>query len=74
MVDVRDEDFRGGHIAGCVNIWSDQFHDDDSVDALIHKHSLAGYKQLVVTCFMSQQRGPFCASRSSRIWLELCPH
>ena len=63
MLDVRDEDFRGGHIAGCLNIWSDQFHKDDSVDAVIRKHSLAGYRRIVVTCMMSQQRGPFCARR-----------
>ncbi len=64
VLDVRDEDFRGGHIAGCLNIWSEEFHEDASVDALIQKHSLAReYSCVVVTCFMSQQRGPFCARR-----------
>ncbi|BDA50392.1 probable dual specificity phosphatase ibp1 [Coccomyxa sp. Obi] len=63
VLDVRDEDFRGGHVRGCLNIWSENFYEDDDVDALIQKHGLLRYKQVVVTCFMSQQRGPFCAKR-----------
>lgn len=65
VLDVRDEDFRGGHIRGCLNIWSENFYEDEDVDALIQKHGLTRYKQVVVTCFMSQQRGPFCAKRCS---------
>ena len=61
MLDVRDEDFRGGHIPECLNIWSDDFADDASVDSIIQKHALTQYQMLVVTCYMSQQRGPFCA-------------
>ena len=63
VLDVRDDDFRGGHIPGCLNIWSDEFADDDDVDSIIQKHVLSQYKMVVVTCFMSQQRGPFCARR-----------
>ncbi|CAL5229180.1 g12457 [Coccomyxa viridis] len=63
VLDVRDDDFRGGHIPGCLNIWSDEFADDDDVDSIIQKHALGQYKMIVVTCFMSQQRGPFCARR-----------
>ncbi|EIE22872.1 Rhodanese-like protein [Coccomyxa subellipsoidea C-169] len=63
VLDVRDEDFQGGHIRGCLNIWSEEFYDDENVDAVIQKHGLLRYRQVVVTCFMSQQRGPFCAKR-----------
>ena len=63
MLDVRDADFAGGHIPGVLNIWSDEFADDDSVDSIIRKHAFTQYKMIVVTCFMSQQRGPFCARR-----------
>ncbi|CAL8464790.1 g4325 [Coccomyxa elongata] len=63
VLDVRDEDFRGGHIRGCLNVWSENFYEDEDVDALIQKHGLTQYKQVIVTCFMSQQRGPFCAKR-----------
>ena len=63
MLDVRDADFAGGHIPGVLNIWSDEFADDDSVDGIIKQHLFTQYKTIVVTCFMSQQRGPFCARR-----------
>ena len=63
VLDVRDEDFQGGHIRGCLNIWSEEFYEDENVDSLIQKFGLLRYRQVVVTCFMSQQRGPFCAKR-----------
>ena len=63
MLDVRDADFADGHIPGVLNIWSDEFADDDSVDSIIKEHALTQYKMIIVTCFMSQQRGPFCARR-----------
>ena len=63
VLDVRDADFAGGHIPGVLNIWSEQFADDDSVDSIIKEHYFTQYKIIVVTCFMSQQRGPFCARR-----------
>ena len=63
VLDVRDADFAGGHIPGVLNIWSDEFAGDDSVDSIIKQHAFTQYKMIVVTCFMSQQRGPFCARR-----------
>lgn len=63
VIDVRDADFAGGHIEGCLNIWAESFYDDDDVDELIKKHDLLCCKRLVLTCFVSQQRGPFCARR-----------
>ena len=63
VLDVRDADFAGGHIPEVLNIWSDEFADDDSVDGIIEEHAFTQYKMIVVTCFMSQQRGPFCARR-----------
>ncbi|CAK0786970.1 hypothetical protein CVIRNUC_010186 [Coccomyxa viridis] len=63
VLDVRDADFAGGHIPGVLNIWSDEFAGDDSVDSIIKQHAFTQYKMIVVTCFMSQQRGPSCARR-----------
>lgn len=65
VVDVRDDDFAGGHIKGAINVESDQFGDDAAVDWLIDRH-LAGKSRVVVHCMLSQQRGPRCAARLSQ--------
>lgn len=62
VVDVRDEDFYGGHVKGAINLDSFQFSDDAAVDSLIDKQ-LAGKGRVVVHCMLSQQRGPRCANR-----------
>ena len=61
VVDVRDSDFRGGHIAGAQNICEDEFQDDGNVDAVVSR--FAGAQAVVFHCMMSQCRGPFAASR-----------
>ncbi|KAG2489300.1 hypothetical protein HYH03_012132 [Edaphochlamys debaryana] len=62
VVDVRDEDFPGGHIRGAVNIpaalWADQH-----IDGLIEEHRLLDRDMVVVHCMFSQQRGPRTALR-----------
>eukprot|EP00775_Hariotina_reticulata_P004607 gene4607-4861_t len=62
IVDVRDEDFYGGHIKDAIHWESTRFCNDADVDALIDLH-LANKGRAVVHCMMSQQRGPRCAAK-----------
>ncbi|PIA16738.1 Rhodanese-like protein [Coemansia reversa NRRL 1564] len=63
IVDVRDEDYKVGHIPGAVNI--------PSHDVYLRAGELIGkYKhvpQIVFHCALSQQRGP----KSARIYKEI---
>ncbi|GLC45954.1 hypothetical protein PLESTB_001200700 [Pleodorina starrii] len=65
VLDVRDEDFAGGHIRGAVNAPSEDWADDPHIDGLIDAH-LKGKDTVVVHCMFSQQRGPRCAMRLAR--------
>jgi rhodanese-related sulfurtransferase len=57
VVDVRDEDFVGGHVAGAMNVPSEEFR-----ETMHTIHTAAAAKQLVVFhCMKSQMRGPSCA-------------
>ena len=57
VIDVRDEDWVGGHVAGAVNWPSSNFEHNDSIDELIAT-VLQGKDKAVVHCMFSQQRGP----------------
>jgi len=59
VVDVRDEDFAGGNIPGCINVPSRTF--EREVDDLVHQ--LKDVKNVVFTCYYSQQRGPLAARK-----------
>lgn len=63
VVDVRDDDYEGGHIVGAIHAPSSTFL--DRVDSLVGKE-LQGYEQVVFHCSLSQQRGP----KSARIYRE----
>ena len=54
IVDVRDDDYVGGHIPGTLNVPSRQFplRVETLVDELKDKDAV------VFTCALSQQRGP----------------
>src|SRR5271170_899643 len=54
IVDVRDDDYIGGHIPGTLNVPSLQFSSrvEDLVDELKDNEAV------VFTCALSQQRGP----------------
>lgn len=54
IVDVRDDDYIGGHIPGSINIPSRQF--SSRVEDLVDE--LKGHDAVVFTCALSQQRGP----------------
>ena len=57
IVDVRDDDFAGGHIPGAMHYASRTFHDNLPyiVDAVKDE------KKIIVHCMQSAQRGPSCA-------------
>ncbi|WBW70703.1 Cdc25 family phosphatase Ibp1 [Schizosaccharomyces osmophilus] len=72
VIDVRDDDFEGGHIPGCINIPSEQFLAlvDEYVEQLLQQ------KDIVVHCTYSQMRGPKAArilyetlrSKAQNLW------
>lgn len=68
VLDVRDDDYPGGHIVGCVNIPSHLLQ-SQTLDQFITEHLIQGVTTVVVHCYLSQQRGPLCARR--RVTLQL---
>lgn len=59
IVDVRDDDFEGGHIPGAVNVPSTEFQ--DSLQTLMDG-IIASDKEIVIFhCMKSQVRGPQCS-------------
>jgi Cdc25 family phosphatase len=62
IIDVRDEDFAGGHVESggrTLNVPSEGW-DDPAVLSEV-KARCAGVQLCVFHCMMSSQRGPFCA-------------
>ncbi|CAG8574451.1 13567_t:CDS:2 [Ambispora gerdemannii] len=62
VIDVREDDFEGGNIPGCVNVPSSVFVDN------LHQ-MIKGYSQvpqIIFHCALSQVRGP----KSARIYQE----
>ncbi|KAH9054489.1 hypothetical protein Ae201684P_018206 [Aphanomyces euteiches] len=51
IVDVRDDDFRGGHIRGAINLPEDNFQDDDDVDNIVEEFK--NVPTVVFHCMMS---------------------
>ncbi|KAI9671104.1 MAG: hypothetical protein M1831_005190 [Alyxoria varia] len=62
VVDVRDDDYIGGHIKGCVHAPSSSL--DYRTPELVR--TLADRKTVVFHCMLSQQRGPSAALRYAR--------
>ncbi|KAK2027385.1 Rhodanese-like protein [Colletotrichum zoysiae] len=62
VVDVRDDDYIGGHIKGCINIPSRSL--EAMMPTLVRR--LEGKKTVVFHCALSQQRGPSAALRYLR--------
>ncbi|KAK8051695.1 phosphoprotein phosphatase-like protein [Apiospora rasikravindrae] len=62
VVDVRDDDYIGGHIHGSINIPSRSL--DAMMPTLLRK--LEGKETVVFHCALSQQRGPSAALRYMR--------
>ncbi|KAG2449115.1 hypothetical protein HYH02_005863 [Chlamydomonas schloesseri] len=66
VLDVRDEDFIGGHVKGAVNSPSELWGNEPHVDSLIDQHIAGKADMVVVHCMFSQQRGPRCALELAR--------
>ncbi|UQC76787.1 uncharacterized protein CLUP02_18302 [Colletotrichum lupini] len=62
VVDVREDDYLGGHIKGCINMPSRSL--DATMPTLMRR--LEGKKTVVFHCALSQQRGPSAALRYLR--------
>ncbi|KAK8119285.1 uncharacterized protein PG998_003911 [Apiospora kogelbergensis] len=62
IVDVRDDDYIGGHIQGSINFPSRAF--EAMMPTLLRK--LEGKETVVFHCALSQQRGPSAALRYLR--------
>ncbi|KAI9722487.1 MAG: hypothetical protein M1828_004734 [Chrysothrix sp. TS-e1954] len=62
VVDVRDSDYIGGHIAGSRHVPSSTL--DYAVPELVR--TLSDSKTVVFHCMLSQQRGPSAALRYAR--------
>ncbi len=60
VIDVRDEDYVGGHIINSVNMPSDTFS-----SARLYEDILE-YDRVYFHCMYSQVRGPKCASLYSK--------
>ncbi|KAI8647901.1 Rhodanese-like domain-containing protein [Parasitella parasitica] len=62
IVDVRGEDYRGGHIPGSINIPANEMY--DKANYLIEEYSQV--PNIYFHCALSQVRGP----KSARIYTE----
>mmetsp|Transcript_29963 Transcript_29963/g.54821 ORF Transcript_29963/g.54821 Transcript_29963/m.54821 type:complete len:126 (-) Transcript_29963:155-532(-) len=75
VVDVRDDDFEGGHIKGAVNIPSLQFNNEPYMEPVVQ--NLQKSSLVVVHCMFSQVRGPKCArilnERLKRLFTSSAP-
>jgi rhodanese-related sulfurtransferase len=67
VIDVRDDDFGGGHIAQARNVPAAEFLASVSTQAL----AVAGKETVVLHCAFSQVRGPKCAGRLAAALAEL---
>lgn len=61
IVDVRDSDYAGGHIKGCLHYPSGNFH--NQLPELKQKLIKLGAHDVVFHCALSQSRGPKAALR-----------
>ncbi|KJE89198.1 hypothetical protein CAOG_00718 [Capsaspora owczarzaki ATCC 30864] len=62
VIDVRDHDFQGGNIAGCVNVPSATI--SKAIDELVEQYGQ--HDMVIFHCMYSQQRGPSCAKYFAR--------
>ena len=65
ILDVRDDDFAGGHInsPNHVNIPSAHLSCGKAMDEFIRLYLTDDIDTVIVHCFLSQQRGPTSARR-----------
>lgn len=69
VIDVRDNDYFGGHIINCKHIESNKFKDENSLKTLsllLNKLRQKNQGTVIFHCMLSQQRGPSSAMRFMR--------
>uniref|UniRef100_A0A061RFC9 Rhodanese-like protein n=1 Tax=Tetraselmis sp. GSL018 TaxID=582737 RepID=A0A061RFC9_9CHLO len=72
VIDVRDDDFdTSGHIRGAMNLPQPFFSKDENIDGVIRGLISQGKRRIIFHCWLSQQRGPWCADRFAKR-LEQC--
>jgi rhodanese-related sulfurtransferase len=72
VLDVRDDDYAGGHIAQARHVPAGKFLADDAGGAAqAQARAVVGKETVVVHCALSQVRGPACASRLAAALEEL---
>lgn len=72
VVDVRDDDFRGGNIVGARNVPSESFAHDENREALRSlAEELKDVPKVVFHCALSQVRGPKAARMYSEVRKEI---
>ena len=70
VIDVRNDDYAGGHIPSAINIpYGEEWETDEFLDEVFERVKSRGKAQVVFHCMKSQQRGPYCARQFAR-WLE----
>lgn len=68
VVDVRDDDFRGGNIVGARNVPTESFAHDENREALRSlAEEMRDVPKVVFHCALSQVRGP----KAARIYSEI---
>ena len=65
ILDVRDDDFTGGHInaKNFINVPSGSLSCGKTLDDFIKFNLLPNIDTVIVHCYLSQQRGPTTARR-----------
>lgn len=73
ILDVRDEDFAGGHIKAThfLNLPSYALSSADAIDDFIQHKLPSTVDTVIVHCYLSQQRGPTAARRIHDRLLQL---
>ena len=60
IIDVRDDDFKGGNLIGCVHFPSQDW--PESLDSILdYINERKPVETIIFHCYESSMRGPFCA-------------
>lgn len=67
IIDVRNEDYVGGHIPSALNIpYGEEWEEEEFLDEVLERVKQTGRDKIVFHCMKSQQRGPYCARQFAR--------
>lgn len=66
IIDVRDNDYIGGHIINCKHIESTKFKNNSTMSLLLNNLRTMNQNTVIFHCMLSQQRGPSSAMKFMR--------